>query len=990
MLKRRRVAICCLQETRWKGEGCRFIGDSCERYKFFWVGSNNSEGGVGILVDEELIRDVITVSRVGPRIIFAKIKLGDKIWNILSAYAPQQGRSMEEKTAFWESLVDVAGQIPPEEEIFVGGDLNGHVGVCSDGYDTIHGGWGYGRRNNDGNSILDFAESLDLSILNTFFKKQDSHLISYVSGETCSQIDFVLARTRSRKNFKDVKCIPGEECVPQHRLLVACISITTFSKGSSRDGCKRIKSWRLRDPNVKSRYSEKVASILQTDAGWTGLKDTLILAAKEVCGISSGRPPVRKRQEGWWWNADIQAAIKDKKAAFKNWQKSKSDIDKSVYVQHRNAVKRAVAAAKSTEFANACAHLQVRDRTSALFKMAKQARTDRQDIVGATCIRGNQKQLLLDQKEVCERWASYFEALLNKTNGFDDPEDDLLVEGPIEVVQKTEVAEAIKAMKPGKAPGPTGLSADMLKAAGEPTIQVMTNICRSFWATERLPDDFHRSTTVPIYKGKGDPLDCASYRGIRLLEHGLKVIERVLEKRLRKIINVSNMQYGFMPNKSTTDAIFIFRQLQEKYLAKGHKLHHLFVDLEKAFDRVPRRIVQWALRRQGVPEGLVRLVMATYSRSLTAVATPMGPTRDVNITVGVHQGSVLSPLLFITVMEEATKVGRIGSPWELLYADDLVITASDETELSEMFKRWADCLAMCGLKINTDKTQYMISGEDRATKPRVRHPCSVCHLGVGRNSIQCSHCLLWCHKRCSGLITLPSRNDTFVCPTCANQNYAVATANLRQGPIVVDNCRFNKVQTFKYLGDSVSCAGGPCDAIRNRIQAAWQRWKTLAQLLMRQDIPLAARSGVYKACLRPVLLYGSETWPMTKELELKLERTEMKMLRWMQRIRLTDHIRNSDILAKMNLSPISEALRVSRLRWFGHVTRSEDPNISYVRDLKAPGRAPRGRPKRTWRQTIQADLHLKGLRERDAHSRLTWRRGIQRPTSLVGTATLNG
>ena len=120
--------------------------------------------------------------------------------------------------------------------------------------------------------------------------------------------------------------------------------------------------------------------------------------------------------------------------------------------------------------------------------------------------------------------------------------------------------------------------------------------CGSFFP--RTPA-WNLSATIPLYKGKGDPLECSSHRTIKLLEHGTKVVERVLESRLWSQVAVDDMQFGFMPGKSTSDAIFIVRQLQEKHLAESKSLYFAFVDLEKVFDRVPREVVRWALRPAG-------------------------------------------------------------------------------------------------------------------------------------------------------------------------------------------------------------------------------------------------------------------------------------------------------------------------------------------------------------------------------------------------------
>ena len=99
----------------------------------------------------------------------------------------------------------------------------------------------------------------------------------------------------------------------------------------------------------------------------------------------------------------------------------------------------------------------------------------------------------------------------------------------------------------------------------------------------------------------------------------MKVLERVIEGRLRKIVKIDSMQFGFMSGRSTTDAIFIVRQLQENYLANNKELWMAFVDLEKAFDRVPREVVWWALRYLGVDEWIVSVIKAMYEDASTKV-----------------------------------------------------------------------------------------------------------------------------------------------------------------------------------------------------------------------------------------------------------------------------------------------------------------------------------------------------------------------------------
>jgi hypothetical protein len=134
----------------------------------------------------------------------------------------------------------------------------------------------------------------------------------------------------------------------------------------------------------------------------------------------------------------------------------------------------------------------------------------------------------------------------------------------------------------------------MLKAAGEDGVLWVTDICNAIVREGKIPTDWRKSWMVCVYKGKGDALECGSYRGIKLLDHVMKVFERVLEERLRRKVSIDDMQFGFRPGSGTTDAIFIIRQVQEKFLAKNKELWIAFVDLEKAFDRVPREVLWWA------------------------------------------------------------------------------------------------------------------------------------------------------------------------------------------------------------------------------------------------------------------------------------------------------------------------------------------------------------------------------------------------------------
>ena len=121
--------------------------------------------------------------------------------------------------------------------------------------------------------------------------------------------------------------------------------------------------------------------------------------------------------------------------------------------------------------------------------------------------------------------------------------------------------------------------------------------------------------------------------------------------------------------------VFSAENRRENFRVKGRKLFFGFVDLEKAFDRVSREVIRWAMHKLGVEEWLVSAVMSMYTGAKTVVRIVYGNSSCFQIKVGMHQGSALSPLLFVTVMEAISREFRVALPWELLYADDLAVNS---------------------------------------------------------------------------------------------------------------------------------------------------------------------------------------------------------------------------------------------------------------------------------------------------------------------------
>ena len=157
--------------------------------------------------------------------------------------------------------------------------------------------------------------------------------------------------------------------------------------------------------------------------------------------------------------------------------------------------------------------------------------------------------------------------------------------GPAQFITPDDVLKSLRCMKNGKVAGPSGVAAETLKAAPDICCKIIADLMNTIVCEGKVPADLSDSIIDSLFKGKGDALDQTNYCALKLTNHVLKVIERVVKKIIRETVNIGEMQFGFCQSRGTTDAIFILRQLQEKHLTKRRKLYMAFVNLEKAFKK---------------------------------------------------------------------------------------------------------------------------------------------------------------------------------------------------------------------------------------------------------------------------------------------------------------------------------------------------------------------------------------------------------------------
>ncbi|KAK3509608.1 hypothetical protein QTP70_006814 [Hemibagrus guttatus] len=260
MMERRKVDILCVQETRWKGSKAHSIGAG---FKLFYYGVDSKRNGVGVVLKEEFVRNVLEVKRVSDRVMSLKLEIEGVMLNVVSGYAPQVGCELEEKERFWSELDEVMESISTGERVVIGADFNGHVGEGNTGDEEVMGKFGVKEWNLEGQMVVDFAKRMDMGVVNTYFQKREEHRVTYNSGGRRTQVDYILCRRGNLKEISDCKVVVGESVARQHRMVVCRMTLMVCkTKRSKIEIEEKTKWWKLKKEECCEEFRQKLRQAL--------------------------------------------------------------------------------------------------------------------------------------------------------------------------------------------------------------------------------------------------------------------------------------------------------------------------------------------------------------------------------------------------------------------------------------------------------------------------------------------------------------------------------------------------------------------------------------------------------------------------------------------------------------------------------------------------------------------------------------------------------
>ena len=877
-------------------------------------------GGVGIMVNKDAEGTLSDVTSHSKRILITHFN-GNPVTTIIVHYAPVEGS--EEAEDHYIDLANVINSIPKHNLLLVIGDYNAHLGPTDVHY-TYHN-----ETNSNGRMLLDLATECNMEITNTRFQKKAGKLWTYISdmSGTKSQVDYILVNRKWKNSIKNVEAYNSfASSGSDHRLLSARIKLSLRtakapSKGPSYD-------WKaLRDPNLQEQYTisiqNRFGELCKENDTATEEYQHLIQANNET---AQKLMPPRKKRTKRQLSEDTRVVEARQKVqnAFNDYQKE-PDKDHQTKLQfEKQNLQEAYNVISEEELESLIQKVENADSThrhAESWKLINEISGRKSAKKGV--LKGNSKE------ERLKKWFTHFSDLLGKEPTISgDDQDEIIPVLPEQVINTgpftpDEYQAVKKKLILGKSKDPDGFTTDVLKLCD--IDEIVLQFCNKVLIDGSKPQQWSVMDLITIPKS-GDLGETNNYRGISLSSIAAKITNKMLLNRIQPHIDphLRPNQNGFRPGRSTTAHILALRRIIEGIKRNNLKAIILFVDFKKAFDSIHRGKMMKILRAYGIPQELVNAITLLYEDTKAKVQTPDGETDLFDILAGVLQGDTLAPYLFAIVIDYVMrqaigdKAEELG--FKLHQRRSSRIPAKVITDL--MF---ADDIALLSEEI--DQAQELIKRvEEEAEKVGL-------HVNAKKTELM---------------------------------------AFGHQDPIILAQSgqRIKVVKNFKYLGGWMESTEKD---INIRKALAWKACHKLTKI-WKSTLKRSIKIRLFIATVEAVLLYGCDTWTLTKKLTKQLDGMYTRMLRMVLDISWKSHTTNIELYG--NLPKLSQKIAERRLRLAGHCVRhTEEIASDIVLWVPSHGRTRVGRPAVNYIDLLQKDTGLNSTSEiRNAMmDRKTWR-----------------
>ena len=667
-LSRLNIDIAALSEVRFSGEGS--LQEHGAGYTLYWSGKPETErrlSGVGFMVRNSIASKLENQpTGHSDRIISMRLPLWNQQYaTLFSVYSPTLKAEPAEKDRFYSDLRSLIQRTPADDKVAILGDFNARVGQDSEAWKGVPGKHGVGNCNENGRLLLEFCAEKQFTITNTIFQQKNSLKTTWMHprSKNWHLIDYVLVHQRDIQDVCHTRVMPSAECYTDHRL-VRC-KLRLLFKPKPRKGGPPKKKFKVCSFQSAERTADfqaglqlrLVDSSCQVDPPletlWVHLKTAISQTAEEVLGYTT------RKNKDWFDenNQEVQELLTQKRSAHQAHLAQPSCPEKkAAFRLVCSKLQRKLREiqnewwtnlAKSTQMcADAGDYRGFYEALKAVYGPVYQVRSPLRSSDGL--------ELLTDKTAILSRWSEHFQALFNANRTVEDSVILRIPQQPVKAELDNppsfeETTKAIKQIKCGKAAGVDEIPPEAWKHGGPALYCKLHELFLCCWEQGKLPQDLRDAVIITLYKNKGEKSNCDNYRGITLLSIAGKILARILLNRLVPTIaedNTPESQCGFRRSRSTTDMVFVLRQLQEKCREQNKGLYVSFVDLTKAFDTVSRKGMWQIMERLGCPPRFLNMVIQLHDDQRGQVRLNGDLSEPFAISNGVKQGCVLAPTLF--------------------------------------------------------------------------------------------------------------------------------------------------------------------------------------------------------------------------------------------------------------------------------------------------------------------------------------------------------
>ena len=932
------ITVLGLCETRWNGSGqTRLTSGETIIYSGHEDLGHDHTQGVALMMTPEAAKAMMAWEPVSSRLLSARFNSKGRKCTIIQCYAPTNAAGEEEKDIFYNSLQSLIDRTPRRDLKIVMGDLHAKVGEDNTGKEFIMGRHGIGICNENGELFTDLCSFNDLVIGGTIFPHKKIHKTTWTSpdGKTENQIDHITVSRKWRRSLLDVKVRRGADVASDHQLLVAIMKVkmrsfhTTTDRPHHKFNVQFLRNTRKREEfNCKLKNDlEAVSATDETsiENHWTKLKNSWETTCAEVLGKKGRELKVWLTPETW----DKIEQRKELKQKINQCQdpQEKEDL-RAKYVEANRQVKRSARGDKRRFIHDMTEEAEMAAKQNNMKRLYEITRTlSGKNANPSKPVKDkNGKTITSDAEQRC-RWVEHFEEVLNR------PPPSTVPDIPPATEQlrvntnpptKAEIIKAIKKMKNGKASGPDGIPPEAIKADPTTSAEMLQPLLQKIWEQEQVPADWRRGHLVKLPK-KGDLSQCGNWRGIMLLSVPSKVLTRVILERLKDALDkrLRAEQAGFRQDRSGTDHIATLRIIIEQSIEWQSSLYLTFVDFEKAFDSLDRETIWKLMQHYGIPQKLINIIQHLYEDSSCQIIHNGKLTSPLAVKTGVRQGCMLSPTIFLMaidwIMKNTTMTSKTGIQW----------TFTKQLEDLD----FADDICLLSHKHQHAQSKLTTLSEEAAK------------TGLKIN---------------------------------VKKTEAMRLNNKLELPVQLQGENIKDTDRFTYLGSILSKDGGSDDDIKSRINKARHVFTTLRPIWNSKALSLPNKIRIFNTNVKSVLLYGSETWRVTNITTNKLQTFANKCLRRILNIRWPDKISNASLLERTNQNTISYDVKKRKWGWIGHTLRKPSDNITrQALDWNPQGKRKVGRPKLTWRRSVESEVKTTGLSwaqlKTTAQNRVRWR-----------------